>query len=130
MMIFFKKFVCVFPSDYVNRFIQFHVLMKQKQSPYPFVVMSTERVSEKGEHWWSYLGLDPPKQLFLFNSFRFTDFKDFTIQDDPKIINKILYGINDFNKRGNVINSILLKFLVATYENLKQKEKNKFSKST
>ena len=27
---FLKNFVGVFPFDYVNRFIQFHVLMKQK----------------------------------------------------------------------------------------------------
>ena len=84
--------------------------MRQKQSPYPFVIMNTERADEEGEHMWSFLDLDPPKQLFLFNRFRFTGLKDFIIQDDQKIINKILYGINDFNKRDNVINIIPLKF--------------------
>ena len=38
--------------------------------------MNTERVGEEGEHWWSFLDFDPPKQLFLFNSFGFTGFKD------------------------------------------------------
>ena len=72
--------------------------MRQKKSPYPFVIMNTERADEEGEHMWSFLDLDPPKQLFLFNRFRFTGLKDFIIQDDQKIINKILYGINDFIK--------------------------------
>ena len=43
MMIFLEK-----PSDYVNRFIQFQVLMTQKQSPYPFVIMNTEKAGEEG----------------------------------------------------------------------------------
>ena len=84
--------------------------------------MNTERLGKEGEKRWSFLDLDPPKQLFLFNSFGFTGFKDFIIQDDQKIINKILYGINDFNKRDNVINIISLKFSIATYENFKEKE--------
>ena len=100
-MIIFKK-IRVFPSHYVNRFIQFHVLMKQKQSPYPFVIMNTEMAGEEGEQQWSFLDLDPPEQLFLFNSVGLTCFKDFNIQDDQKNINKILYGINDFNKTDNV----------------------------
>ena len=49
--------------------MQFHILIKQKQSLYPFVIMNTESAREEGEHWWSFLDFDPPKQLFLFNSF-------------------------------------------------------------
>ena len=59
----------------------------------------------------------------------FTGLKDIIIQDDQKIINRILYGINDFNKRGDVINIISLKFSVPTCENLKQKEESKSSKT-
>ena len=71
-----------------------------------------------------FLDLNPPKQLFLFNIFGVTGFKDFTLQDDQKIINKMLHGINDFNKRDNVpvINIISLRFSITTYEDLKQKE--------
>ena len=49
-----------------------------------------ERAGEEGEHQWHFLDLDSAKQLFLFNSFGFTGLKDFIIQDDHKIINKIL----------------------------------------
>ena len=63
----FLKNSC-FPAHYVSRFIQFHVLMKQNQSPCPFVIMNTEMAGEEGEKRWSFLDLDPPEQLFLFNS--------------------------------------------------------------
>ena len=53
--------------------------MKQKPSPYSFVIMNTKRAGDEGEYWWSFLDLDPPKQLFLFNSFGLTGFKDFII---------------------------------------------------
>ena len=59
-MMILKKFLGVFPFGYVNRFIQFLVLMEQK-SPYQFVIMNTERADEEGEHW-SFLDLNPLKQ--------------------------------------------------------------------
>ena len=76
--------------------------------------MNTERAGEEREHWSRFLDLDSPKRLFLFNSFGFTGYKDFIIQDDQKIINTILYRIIDFNKRDNVINIISLKISIAT----------------
>ena len=51
--------------------------------------MNIEKASEEGEQWWIFSDLDPPKQLFLFNSFVFTGFKDFITQDDRKVINEI-----------------------------------------
>ena len=51
------------------------------------------------------------------------------IQDDQIILNKMLNGINGFNKRDNVINIVLLKCSIATCKNLKQKEKKKLSKT-
>ena len=56
-----KNLVGVFHSDDVSRFMQqFDVSMKQKQSPYTFVILTTERAVEEKEHWWSFLDLDPP----------------------------------------------------------------------
>ena len=100
-----KIFVGVFHSDDVSRFMQSDVSMKQKQSPYAFLILTTERAGEE-EHWWSFLDLDPPKKLFLLNIFGVISFKDFITQDNQKMINKMLYGINDFNKRYNIIKII------------------------
>lgn len=43
-----KNLVGVFHSDDVSRFMQqFDVSMKQKQSPYTFVILTTERAVEE-----------------------------------------------------------------------------------
>ena len=70
---------------------------------YPFIIMNTDRSDKKGTHWWSFLDLHPKKEIFLIDSFGFEGFKEFILKDDQKVLNKILYGIEKFNKRGNKI---------------------------
>ena len=60
-------------------------------------------------HWGSLLDLHPKKEIFLFDSFRFEGFKEFILQDDQKVLNKILYGIEKFNKKDNKIILITLR---------------------
>ena len=60
---------------------------------YPFVIMNTDGIYKKGTHRWSFLNLHPKKEIFVFDSFGFEGFKEFVIQDDQKIINKIFYGV-------------------------------------
>ena len=50
-MMILKHIAGLFPSDCKNKFIQFLVLITQKQSPYPFVIMNTERVGGEGKYW-------------------------------------------------------------------------------
>ena len=52
-------------------------------------------------YWWSFLDLHPKKEIFMFDSFGFKDFKEFVIQDDQKIINKIFYDAEKFDKKHN-----------------------------
>ena len=47
-----------------------------------FVKMNTVRSEKKGTNWWSFLGLHPSKENFMFDSFGFKEFKEFVIQDD------------------------------------------------
>ena len=61
--------------------------------------------------WWNSLDLHPKKEIFLFDSFSFEGFKEFILQDNQKIFNKILYGIEKFNKKGNKITLMTLSFL-------------------
>ena len=72
-----KKFVGVFPLNYVTRFIS------------------------------------------LFNSFGFEGFKEFVIDNDRNILNKILFGIEKFQKKDNKITLITLKFSMNEYEKIK-----------
>lgn len=62
------------------------------------------------------------KQLFLFDSYGFTGLKDFIIQDERKIINKVLYDVKKFNKKDNIVTLISLKFSISSYQNLNHTE--------
>ena len=61
--------------------------------------MNTDRGNETSTDWWSFLDLHLKKEIFLFDSFGFKGFKEFILQDDRKILNKILYGIKRFEKK-------------------------------
>ena len=91
-----ENFVGVFPSNYINKFISFHQMARKKTKKYPFIIMNTDRANEPGTHWWSFLDLHPRKEIFLFDSFGFTGFTKFVIDNDINILNKILFGIQKF----------------------------------
>ena len=55
----------------------------------------------------------------MFRSFDFEGFKEFIIQDDQKIINKIFYGVEKFDKKDNKITLGTLKFSIPEYKKLK-----------
>ena len=95
---------------------------------YPFVIMNTDRNYKKGTHPWSFLDLHPKKEIFLFDSFGFKSFKEFILQDDQKVLNKILYGIEKFNKKYNKITLITLRFSMSEYEKIKNM--NRLSETT
>ena len=118
-----KIFIGVFPSNYVIKFISFHSMMTETGARYLFIIMNTDRSDKKCTHWWSFLDLHPKKEILLFDSFGFEDFKD-----DPKIHNKILHGIEKFNKRDNKITLITLKFSMQKYEKIKNM--NRLSETT
>ena len=82
-----KKFVDVFSSNYVTRFILFHEMMIEKNL-YPFIIMNTDRSNKNSRHWWSFLDLHPRKEFFLFDSFGFEGFKEFIIDNNRKTLTK------------------------------------------
>ena len=50
------------------------------------------------------------KKIVFFDSLGFTGFKEFIIDNDLNIIDKLLYNVNKFNKNDEKINLINLKF--------------------
>ena len=94
-----KKFVGVSPSNFITKFITFHRMMNEKGARYPVIIMNTDHSNKKSTHWWSFLNLHPKKEIFLIDSFGFDDFKEFLLQVDNKILNKILYGIKKSKKK-------------------------------
>ena len=61
--------------------------------------------------------------FFLFDSFGFTGFKEFIINNDKKIIDKLLYGLKNFNGKDNRI-IVPVNFLVESYERESQSSKS------
>ena len=89
----------VFPSNYVMRIINFCGTMIESKSNYPFIIMNTDRSDKKGTHCRSFLDLHTNKELFLFDSFDFEGFKEFILDNDKNILNKILYGLKSLIKK-------------------------------
>ena len=93
--------------------------MMIEKSRYPFIIMNTDHSNKKGTHWWSFLDLHERKENFLCDSFGFEGFKEFVIDNDRNIINKILFGIEKFQKKDNKIKLITLKFSMNECKKLK-----------
>ena len=68
------------------------------------------------------------KKIFLFDSFNFEGIKEFVPQNDQKVLNKILYGIQKLQKKDNKIILMTLTFFIREYENIKNK--NRLSETT
>ena len=115
-----NNFIGVFPSNYINRFISYHSIIKDRPKvKYPFVIMNTDRSDRAGTHWWSFLDLHQKKEIFLFDSFGFEGFKKFIIDNDRKVLNKVLFGLNKFQKSDHKITLISVKFSMSDYEKIK-----------
>ena len=82
------------------------------------MIMNTNRDNKKGMYWWSFLELHTCRNIFLFDSFGFTVFKAFIIDNDHKIIHKFVYRLKKINKKENKIILGSLAFSAEAYENL------------
>ena len=96
------NFVGVFPSDYLNKFVN-HAAMINNSGKHPFIIANTDDSQKDGIHWWSILDFEPKTDIFFFNSYGLHGLKHFIIQDDRKIIDKILMGIDKMDRTDNKI---------------------------
>ena len=46
-----NNFVGVFPSNYMNKFIDHAAMMKEKGGKHPFIIANTDASSKQGTHW-------------------------------------------------------------------------------
>ena len=115
-----SNFIGVFPSNFINKFISHHSIIKSKpKQKYPFIIMNTDRSDRSGTHWWSFLDLHQRKNIFLFDSFGFEGLKKFIIDNDKKLLNKVLFNLNRFGKNDRKITLISLTFSMQVYEKIK-----------
>ena len=64
-----NNFVGVFPSNYMNKFINHVAMIEDKEGKYSFMIANTDSDDKKGVHWWSVLNIEPRNDLLFFDSF-------------------------------------------------------------
>ena len=57
----------------------------------------------------------------LFDSFEFVGFKQFIVDNDKNIIDKMLFNLEKFNKKDTKINLVSLTFSIESYKQIKEK---------
>ena len=89
-----RYYMGVYSMDSIARYIHFYEIIKWKNGKYPFAIFNREENDKPGMHWWSFMDIDPPKNLFLYDGLGI-GFKFFIVDNNNKIINQLLY---DFKK--------------------------------
>lgn len=96
--------------------------MINDSSKYPFIITNTDD-SEKGRtHWWSILDIEPRTDIFFFDSYGLDGLKHFIIQDDRKIIDKILMGIDKMDRTDKKITLCKIKLSLSACKDLTEDE--------
>ena len=116
-----RKFMGVYPSDSITKYINFHAIIKEKRAKYPFTILNTDRKNKPGTDWWGFLDFHPKRDLLLFDSFGFLEFKQFIVDNDKNIIDKMLFNLEKFNKKNTKINLVSLTFSIESYKQIKKK---------
>ena len=102
-------------------------MMKCKK--YPFLIANTDRSDKKGTHWWSILDIDGKKEFLRFDSFGIKGLKNLIVQDDQKILAKVLKGIENLKEDKTQINLVNVNFVKNSYLKLAEGEKAAFSET-
>ena len=122
-----KNFVGVFLSNKMNKFLDFKKMMKGMK--YPFLIANTDRSDKQGTHWWSILDIDGKKDFLLFDSFGLKGLKNFIVQDDEKIVARVLKGVENLEEDKEQINLVNVNFVRNSYLKLSEEEKAALSET-
>ena len=98
-----NNFAGVLPSNYMNKFIDHGAMMTAKKGKYTFIIANTDASSKHNTHWWTILDIEPKTDLFFFDSFGLDGLKYFIVQDDQKIVEKILFRTEKMTRTDNKI---------------------------
>ena len=115
------NFVGVFPSNYMNKFIN-HAAMIEDSGKFPFIIVNTDSSEKSGTHWWSILDIEPRTDIFFFDSYGIEGLRHFIIQDDKKIVDKILVGIDKMDRSDNKVTLCKIKFNLGACRQLSEDE--------
>ena len=110
-----------YSMDSITRHINFYEIIKRKNGKYPFATFNTDKHDKPETHWWSFMDIHPPKNLFLFDGLRIVGFKFFIVNNDNKIINELLHGFKNCEPKLNQkLKLFAMKFCVQTWRKTSQ----------
>ena len=121
------NFVGVFLLNRMSKFINQSAMISSKEGKYPFVIANIDSSEKGGTHWWSILDIEPKTNIFFFDSFGTDGLKHFIIQDDKKIIEKILFGTEKMTRTDCKIILCKIQFNLSAYKNLSDGEPDALS---
>ena len=116
-----KNFMGVYSSNSITKYINFYEIIKAGNAKYLFAIFNTGRENIPRTHWWSFLDIYPKKDFLLFDSFGFTSFEKFIIDNDLSVIDKLLFNLQKFNEKDSKINLVSLTFSIESYQKMKEK---------
>ena len=90
---------------------------------YPFLIANTDRADKGGMHWWSILDISPANGILLMDSFGVFGLKNFIAQNDRKIVERIVKGIEKLDQKDDKLTIVKLRFLAQNYQDLKDIER-------
>lgn len=97
-------------------------MISESKGKIPYLIANTDSSNEPRTHWWSVLDIEPKTDIFFLDSFGLDCLKEFVIQDDQKIIEKILFGIEKLTRTDDKITLVNIKFNLHACLNLSKKE--------
>ena len=117
-----NNFVGVFPSNYMSKFIDHKTMISEKKGKFPFHIANTDSPSKEDNHWWSILNRESKTYIFFFDKFGVYGWRAFIIQDNKKVIEKIIFGVEQIARSDNKITPANIRFHFNAYKNLSKKE--------
>ena len=61
-----QNFAGVFPSNYMNKFINHAAMIEDKKGKCPFIIANTDSSDKDGVHWSSIVDNEPRNDIFSF----------------------------------------------------------------
>ena len=111
----------------MNKFINHAAMISAKESKYPFVIANIDDSSKGGTRWWSILDIEPKTDIFFFYSFGLDGLKHFIMQDDRKIVEKVLFGTEKMTRTDNKTTLCKIQFNLNACKNLSKVELDSLS---
>ena len=105
------------------------MMISEKNRKYPFLIANKDSSSKDGTHWWSILNIEPKTDIFFFDLFVLDGLKAFIIQDDKRVIEKILFGTEQMTRTDNKITLANIRFNLNACKNLSKKELDALSET-